>query len=76
VESFCKHCSENSGSIKCWEFNEYLNKCWLLKKDLNSIELVNLINLQVCTSGHRYNNGSVISLFLRNVCRLFKTIFC
>jgi hypothetical protein len=28
----CEHVNEHSGSIKCTEFLEYLDKFWLLKK--------------------------------------------
>jgi hypothetical protein len=30
----CEHSNEPSGSIKCWEFLEWLSKYWLLKKSL------------------------------------------
>jgi hypothetical protein len=32
VEDSCEHGNEHSGSIKCWEFLEWLHNWWLLKK--------------------------------------------
>jgi hypothetical protein len=29
----CKHRSKPYGSIKCWEFLEWLSNCWLFSKD-------------------------------------------
>jgi hypothetical protein len=34
VAGFYEHGNEPSGSIKCWEFLEWLSDWWLLKKDL------------------------------------------
>jgi hypothetical protein len=33
VTDSCEHGNELSGSIKCWEFLEWLRDEWLLKKD-------------------------------------------
>jgi hypothetical protein len=33
VVSSCEQGTEFSDSIKCWEFREWLNNYWLLKKD-------------------------------------------
>jgi hypothetical protein len=40
VVGYYVHSYEPSGSIKCWEFLQWLSSCWLLKKDLVFIESV------------------------------------
>jgi hypothetical protein len=32
VEGSCQHSNEPSGSIKCWQFLEYLHNWWFFKK--------------------------------------------
>jgi hypothetical protein len=33
MASSCEHNNEPSGSVKCWEFLEWLRNYWLFKKD-------------------------------------------
>jgi hypothetical protein len=33
VTDSVEHRNEPSGSLKCWEFFEWVNNSWLLKKD-------------------------------------------
>jgi hypothetical protein len=35
-----EHSNEPLGSIKCWEFLEWLSNCWLLMEGLSSIKCV------------------------------------